>query len=179
MSKHPPTNSAINRFFAGLSEFIFQSRLGVADPPLVDYISGLLLRFSRTDAVHKIRGVRGRPLREVVQMFAEAEHRIGTAKRAIHRHIGDFTLFWAGLYPESLRPRKQVDADRFADYCLHGKRAYLIASSIETDDEEADAPGDVLERIGQQFEMCAYGLREVRREWERRDDETPPKLVVE
>jgi hypothetical protein len=28
----------------------------------------------------------------------------------------------------------------------------------------------VLERLGRQFDLCAYGLREVRREWERRDD---------
>ena len=69
--------------------------------------------------------------------------------------------------------------DRFHDYCSHGKQAYLIASSIETDNDQ-DAPNEVLERLGQQFEMCAYGLREVRREWERRDDEErPPQLLLE
>ena len=174
----PPPSSAIKRFFSGLSEFIFHSKLGVTDPPLVDYISGLLIRFSRIDAVHRIRGVRGRPIREVAQMFAEAEQRIGSAKRAIHRQIGDFTLFWAGLYPEALRPGKQIELDRFADYCVQGKRAYLIASTIDTEDE-VDAPSDVLERLGQQFEMCAYGLREVRREWERRDDDPATGLVVD
>ena len=86
----------------------------------------------------------------------------------MHRHIGDFTLFWAGLYPESLRKRQgQVRIDQFEDYCAHGKHAYLIASGIEGRD--VIPANDVLERIGQQFEMCAYGLREVRREWERRD----------
>ena len=25
------------------------------------------------------------------------------ARREVHRHIGDFTLFWTGVYPEALR----------------------------------------------------------------------------
>ena len=31
--------------------------------------------------------------------------------------------------------------------------------------------GDLLKRLSNQFEMCAYGLREIRREWERRDND--------
>ena len=34
---------ALRRFFAGLTEFAFQTRLGVADPPLVDYIAWIWL----------------------------------------------------------------------------------------------------------------------------------------
>ena len=37
--------SAVRRFFTGLTEYAFESRLGVADPPLVDYIAELLVRF--------------------------------------------------------------------------------------------------------------------------------------
>ena len=40
-----PTRSPIDRFFSGLSEYIFQSRLGVADVQLVDYLSDMLSRF--------------------------------------------------------------------------------------------------------------------------------------
>ena len=32
-------------YFAGIAEFAFETRLGIADPPLVDYIAGLLTRF--------------------------------------------------------------------------------------------------------------------------------------
>ena len=84
--------------------------------------------------------------------------------------IGDFTLFWTGVFPEAVRELQNPHSrDCFIDYCSHGKRSYLIAARIEADQED-DVPGDVLERLGRQFEMCAYGLREVRREWERRDD---------
>lgn len=178
MPQKKPGKTALQRFFSGLSEFIFHSHLGVADPPLVDYLSDLLMRFSRIDTVYRMRSLRGRPIREVGEMLAEADERIGTARREIHRHIGDFTLFWAGLYPESLRNPRKAALDHFSDYCTQGKRAYLIASSIRSEDEQR-TPSDVLERLGRQFELCAYGLREVRREWEKTDDDNPPSLVIE
>jgi hypothetical protein len=165
------TTTTLFRYFAGVTEFAFQSQLGIADPPLVDYVSGLLVRFVRIDALHKIRNLSGRPMTEVAEMIGEANERIGSARRQGHRHIGDFTLFWAGVYPEALREMQNAaKKDHFIDYCSQGKRAYRIASSIDTDDAP-DAPSDVLERLSREFEMCAYGLREARREWERRDDE--------
>jgi hypothetical protein len=170
---------ALSRYFSGLCEFIFESRLGVADPPLVDYLSDLMLRFARLDTVHRVRDLSGRPAVEVADMLAEAEQRVGLARRDVHRHIGDVTLFWTGVYPESLPKLRAVERkDFFVDYCNQGKRAYYIASTIDTDRRE-DAPNDVLERLSVQFEMCAYGLGEVRREWERRDDEEARGLVIE
>lgn len=172
--------TTLQNFFAGLAEQTFQTHLGVADPPLVDYISQLLIRFVRYESLYRIRNPNGRPMRLLGEMLAEAEARIGSARREVHRHIGDFTLFWTGVYPEAVRPsRKTAGMDQFGDYCLQGKRAYLIASSIETDSED-EAPGEVLERLSRQFEMCAYGLREVRREWERRegDDDTPRPFLI-
>jgi len=168
----------LRHFFSGLAESVFQTQLGVADPPLVDYVSDLLVRFVRTDAVNRIRSLTGRPIFEVAEMLVEANHRIGLARREIHRHIGDFTLFWTGVYPEALREMRRPDKkDHFVDYCSQGKRAYMIASAIETDLQD-DAPADILQRLSTQFEMCAYGLREVRREWEERDDPEAPKALV-
>jgi hypothetical protein len=168
------------RFFAGLCEQVFETRLGVADPPLVDYLSDLMIRFVRLDQVHRVRDLSGRPVQEVADMLSEAEQRVGLARRDVHRHIGDVTLFWTGVYPEALPRLRDVHRrDFFIDYTEQGKRAYYIASTIETDREQ-DAPADVLERLSVQFEMCAYGLGEIRREWERRegDDEAPRPIIL-
>ena len=75
--------STIERFFSGLSECIFQSKLGVADVQLVDYLSDMLLRFVRVDSIHKVRRPNGRPATEDFQMLSEAEKRIGLA-RPVH-----------------------------------------------------------------------------------------------
>ena len=166
-------NTNIRRFFAGITEHAFQTQLGVADPPLLDYITDMLVRFVRHDSIYKLRDSQGKPLTGVVDMLTEARQRVGDAKREVHQHIGDYTLFWAGLYPEAL-PKKQAETGRdgLIDYCQQGKRAYWIASTLATKDETKIASGKVFERLSCEFELCTYGLREVRAEWERRDDET-------
>ena len=169
----------LNRFFAGLAEYTFQTRLGIADPPLVEYVAALLTRFVHYDTIHKIRNPSGRRLEEVAEMLIEAEARIGDPRREVHRHIGDYTLFWAGVYPEALRRmQKQPRLDYFVDYCQQGKRAYHIASTIESDAHHDE--NEVLQRLSHEFELCAYGLSELRREWERRDsdDGDSPKPVI-
>ena len=67
-------------------------------------------------------------------MLVEAEARAGDARREVHRHIGDFTLFWTGVYPEFLkRMEREGRSDHLLDYRQQGKRAYYIASTIEND----------------------------------------------
>jgi hypothetical protein len=164
-------STTLSRFFTGICENVFEARLGIADPPLVDYISDLMIRFVRFDSLTRVRGPSGVPMHEVVDMLTEAESRVGIARREVHRHIGDVTLFWTGVYPEALPSLKKTSSkDFFVNYCEQGKRAYFIASTIQTDRDE-DADSEVLQRLSREFEMCAYGLGEIRREWERRDEE--------
>ncbi len=166
----------LRQFFEGLAEYAFESRLGVADPPLIDYVADLLTRFIQMDAVYTIRNAVGRRVDEVADMLAEAQLRVGEAKREIHRHIGDFTLFWTGVYPESLpQLRSTKRKDYLVDYCAQGKRAYLIASSIPAAD--ASPRSEVLERLSYEFDVCVEGLGEVRREWERRDGGEASRIV--
>ncbi len=172
----PISSSVLNRFFSGITEQTFQVRLGVADPPLIDYIADLLVRFIRSDAVYRLRNLEGRPLSEVAEMMSEGQQRMGDARREALRHIGDFTLFWTGVFPEALpRMQQAMVKDHLIDYCEEGKRSYLLASSLPAPRPEDDSA--VLRRLSEQFEVCALGLREVRREWERRDD-APQNLLT-
>ncbi|MCA9150181.1 MAG: hypothetical protein KDA92_12815 [Planctomycetales bacterium] len=172
-SYHP---SVLRRYFAGIAENTFQTQLGVADPPLIDYIADLLTRFIRSEAIFRIRSLAGRPIREVGEMLVEAQARVGTAKRDVHRHIGDYTLFWTGVYPEALQ-RMKSSRDQLVDYGAEGKRSYWIASTIESETPEA-AASEILERLSRQFDLCAYGLREVRRVWEEREGEDPEQTFL-
>jgi hypothetical protein len=163
-----PRGQVLRRFFAGVTEFAFQSRLGMADPPLVDYIAELLVRFVRSDELYRLRSPRGARLVQVTDMLAEAQQRQGPARRQVHRHIGDFTLFWTGVYPEMIDAIRRGGKDALIDYQEQGKRAYWIASTIpvaEQMEPEAAEP-EVLARLSEQFELCVYGLGEVRRQWE-------------
>jgi hypothetical protein len=172
-----PSSTALLRFFAGLTEYTFESRLGIVDPPLVDYISDLLTRFARSDAIFSLRGPTGRRLSGVVDMLAEAHARVGEARREALRQIGDFTLFWTGVYPECLpRLRDRTPGDRLVDYTIEGKRSYHVASTLPGAPDTPDSR--VLIRLSTQYDLCAYGLGEVRREWERRGDDAGAPLIV-
>jgi hypothetical protein len=167
--------TAIRRFFTGLTEYAFHARLGVADPPLVDYIAELLVRFVRSDDLYPVRSVRGQRLMQVTDMLAEAQHREGPARQQVHRHIGDFTLFWTGVYPEVIDQLRRGNKDALIDYQQQGKRAYWIAAAIPVETEVA--PTDVLKRLSENFELCVYGLGEVRRQWEQTGDNDAPLLL--
>jgi aminopeptidase N len=175
----PKPDHPLRRMFAGITEQTFQCRLGVGDPHLIDYLSTLLTRFVHSDALHRLRNAQGKRLEEVVDMLLEAEElpAEGRTRREYHRHIGDFTLFWTGVYPEAVnRLRSALTKDYFIDYCEQGKRSYYIASTFEDDPYREEAP--VLRRLSEEFELCAYGLNQVRHEWERARHSTGQEPII-
>jgi hypothetical protein len=163
-----PDEHPLRRMFAGLAEHAFFSHLGVADPLLTDYLSGLMTRFLHFDAVYRLRNGAGRPITELTEMVVEAEQLPpgGRTRRDYYRHIGDFALFWTGVYPEFLeRARTGAGKDARVSYTVQGKRGYLITSRLE-EAEHHDAEAGLYRRLSDEFELCAIGLRKVREEWE-------------
>jgi hypothetical protein len=157
---------ALRRLFTALTEQTFQVELGIADPPLTDYLSELLLRFIRNDSLYRFRDAEGNRLSEVVDMLQEAEQRQAKPQRELHRHIGDFTLFWSGVFPETLK-RLQAPSrrDHLINYEEQGRHSYYIASTFEQEPFEDEAP--VLRRLSEEYELFREGLRKVRDEWDR------------
>jgi hypothetical protein len=155
----------LHNLFSALTEQTFQVEFGVADPPLVDYLSDMLVRFVRIDSIFRLRDIVGRRLEEVADMLLEAEQCEARPRREIHRHIGDFTLFWTGVYPEALKRLKGFDRkDALINYQAQGKRSYYIASTLV--EEPDDSSAALLRRLSHEFELCSEGLRRVRDEWE-------------
>lgn len=177
----PEPNHPLRRMFAGLTEQTFLEQLGVADPPVMDYLSQLLSRFINFENIYRLHDSTGKRLEEVVEMVVEAEELPeGATRREVHRHIGDFTLFWTGVYPESLRHlRKMLSRDQFVDYRAQGKRSYWIASTFEDEPYAEEAP--ILRRLSEEFELFAFGLNQVRKEWEKQKPPLPgvsePRLL--
>ena len=163
MTREIPESHPLDRMFRGLTEATFLAELGIGDPGLVGYVARLLARFVPGEPVGAILDDRGRRAAPVVAMLAEAESATDEARRREgHRHVGDFTLFWTGVYPEALpRLRAAGSADALIDFRAQGKRSYYLASAGLGD----EAP--VLRRLSEEFDVCALGLSLVRREWER------------
>lgn len=158
-------SDSLRNLFAALTEQTFQVELGIADPPLTDYLVDMLMRFLRFDAVFRVRDDLGRRLATVADMLAEAELRDGLPQREVHRHIGDFTLFWTGVFPEALtRLQGPMNKDQLLDYAQQGKRSYAMAATLTDEPHQLEAT--VMRRLSDEFELCSMGLRQVRREWE-------------
>lgn len=159
----------LRKLFAGLVEQVFSVDIGICDPGLTDYLGRLLTEFVHIDRIFCLRTVNSEVIREVSRMEAEAD--LGPQvpeqlrRRLINKYIGDFTLFWSGVYPESLRPRWQGGVDRLHNYLVQGKRSYGIASELTGVGDQP--PADVLRRLSCQFECCVHGLNLVRAGWER------------
>ncbi len=179
MAREVPESHPLLRLFRGLAESTFLDRLGIGDPNLVGYVSSLLARFMATGGIWDIRDDEGRSLLDVTAMIVAAESTGDPAlRRACHQHVGDFTLFWTGVYPEALAKLQRVSsADHLIDFRQQGKRSYRLASETQPDDQAS-----LLRRLSDQFELCAFGLSCVRKEWEQLAAQTraghfPPRLV--
>ena len=158
---HDPTD--IQRFFRGLTEYAFHTRLGVVDPPLVDYVTLLLVRFLRHDRIGAAPGA-VQPTVAVARLLDEARRHPADEAREEYRHIGDSTLFWSGLYPEALeRFRSPEQPDHLIDFRAAGRQAYWLASTLEPDDAAEERR--LFERLSHDYDLCVEGLGEVRRAW--------------
>lgn len=165
----------IDRFFRGLTEHAFHARLGVCDPPLVDYVATLLIRSLRSDQLPAWP-----PGNDTAAELVAVEEFEEAAAVATIRHdpdagegfrrLGDCALFWTGVYPEALRRQPSVTGLPIrpgglplVTYRLVGKRAYRLASFLFDSTPSVDR--SVLVRLSEEFDLCAEGLSEVRRAW--------------
>jgi hypothetical protein len=90
-------------------------------------------------------------------------------ERDVHRHIGDFTLFMAGLFPEYLRRLRTAGLiyhkDFLVDYVKTGKRSYGIVAVIGRASADGDPP--LFQKLSENFELCVTGLGFVRSDLDR------------
>lgn len=159
------TDPTLRRLFSGLIERAFIQTLGVYESHVADYLATVLADFVHMKQAYKIKDLSGKPLEEVAEMLIHADVRLAASsfnrEREVHKHIGDFTPFWAGVYPESLpRLQAQTRRDHLLDYVQQGKNSYAIAASHDYGDYRQEAP--TLKKISDEFELCLYGLHSVR-----------------
>ena len=159
----------LRRLFGGLVEQAFCCEVGMCEPALTDYVSELLVSFIHVDRLQVLRNAIDRKPEQVAAMLAvtsdEAPGSTTDRDRLMYRHIGDFTLFWAGVYPEQLKLARRNQADVLLNYVSQGKRSYAIVSELASDDDRP--PARLFRLLSEDFEYCLYGLNLVRRSWEK------------
>ena len=166
-------NHPLRRLFTELVERRFFHDVSVRDPRVAAYVSDLLADFTHTDNLYRLRDAQGQKLEAVGEMLAESDP-LGPEgsferERAVRKHVGDFTLFMTGMFPESVatqrRRRAFRAADLLLDYVKTGKESYFIFSSFDQFEYREQAP--TFRRLSEAFELCVYGLNLVKQDLER------------
>jgi hypothetical protein len=164
------------RLLAELTQRNFTANLGWPDAEVIGYLTEVLVDFIHVDRLYKIRDMRGRRVEEVAEMLAEGDllHRADSLERerTVHKHIGDYTLFMTGVFPEFVRRLQTskilISADAFLDYIQVGKRSYRIVSEFPSG--FPGGPSPLFRKLSENFELCVYGLGYVRADLDRLRD---------
>ena len=166
-----PESHPLQELFQDLVGRHYAEEIGIRDPQIVAYVSHLLAEFCEADQLFKIHDRSDRPLADVGEMLLESDPVYGPApsfdrERQVRKHIGDYTLFLAGMFPESInhfRLRRQR-LENFVEWVKAGKESYYIVSKFEHFEYAKVAP--VFAQLSQKFEDCVYGLNLVKNELE-------------
>jgi len=149
----------------------YAEEIGIRDPQVVNYVAHLLTEFCHAEQLFKIRNAAGRPISDVGEMLAESNPVFGPApsfdrERQVRKHIGDYTLFFTGMFPESLNAQRlrRSRVDSLIDFVKAGKESYYIVSKFEHFEYAKVAP--LFRRMSEDFERLVYGLNQVKNELE-------------
>src|SRR5215469_13561572 len=147
----------------------YAHEIGIRDQEVVGYVAHLLTEFCDAQQLFKLTSPNGRRLTDVGEMLLESDPVFGPAasfdrERQVRKHIGDYALFFTGMFPESinrLRLRRER-LENFVDWVKAGKESYYIVSKFDCFEYTKVAP--MFERLSDHFEQCVYGLNCVKHE---------------
>lgn len=176
MEPRIPDHHPLRRLFSTLTEKSFTEHLGWPDHKITEYVTNLLVEFTHTDQLYRIRNDKGERLETVVEMLYESEVLLQASsfdrEREVHRHLGDFTLFMAGLFPEYLRRVKSAGLiyhkDFLVDYVKTGKQSYEMVARFHEGSPDDRSP--LFRKLSENFELCVTGLGFVRSDLDRMQD---------
>src|ERR1700733_2393424 len=162
-----PESHPLQQLFQDLVGRHYAEEIGIRDPQIVAYVSHLLAEFCECDQLYKVRDSANRPLADVGEMLLETDPIYGPApsfdrERQVRKHIGDYTLFFSGMFPESInhyRLRRQR-LENFVDFIKAGKESYYIVSKFDQFEYARLAP--LFAKLAHEFESCVYGLNLVK-----------------
>jgi len=133
-------------------------------------MADLLIDFVHADQLYRIRNARGKRLEEVGEMLVESNPLLNarsfSREREMRKHIGDYTLFLTGMFPEYVAtlPQRGLRLDRFVDYIKAGKESYGVVAAFDQFEYRQAAP--LFRRLSDEFEYWVYGLNRVKSDLE-------------
>lgn|SRR5579862_1689747 len=162
-----PESHPLEELFIELVGRHFAEEIGLRDPQIVNYVAHLMTEFCEVEQLFKVRDAAGRALTDVGEMLMESNPVYGPApsfdrERQVRKHIGDYTLFFTGMFPESINHfrLRRNRLENFVDWMKAGKESYYIVSKFDCFEYTKVAP--LFASLSSHFEQCVYGLNRVK-----------------
>jgi hypothetical protein len=166
-----PDDHPLQKLFLEMVGRSYAREIGIRDSELIGYVAHLLAEFCDAEQLFKIHSASGKLLTDVGEMLMESNPVFGPApsfdrERQIRKHICDYTLFFAGMFPESINQirLRRHRLESLLDWMKAGKESYYIVSKFDCFEYTKVAP--LFERLSDHFEQCVYGLNCVKNELE-------------
>jgi hypothetical protein len=145
--------------------------VGVRSSEVQAYASNLLTEFCDVENLYKLKDENGEPMHDVGAMLLASDPIYGSApsfdrERQVRKHIGDYALFFTGMWPEALNRfrLRRARMEGLIDFIRAGKESYFIVSKFEHFEYAKVAP--LFRRMSLDFEQLVYGLNQVKNDLE-------------
>jgi hypothetical protein len=162
-----PESHPLQQMFVELVGRHYAEEIGIRDPQIVGYVAHLLAEFVDIEHLFRVRNCAGKPLSDVGEMLLESDPVYGPApsfdrERQVRKHIGDYTLFFTGMFPESINHfrLRRNRLENLVDWMKAGKESYYIVSKFDCFEYTKVAP--LFASLSHHFEQCVYGLNRVK-----------------
>jgi hypothetical protein len=171
MSGSISENHPLRALFGELVQTRLLGTAQLNDISAARYVARILVDFCHVDNVWKVRNSAGKALEDVGEMLIESnpllEGRSFNYEREVRKHIGDYTLFLTGMFPEyvariHLQKRR---LDSFVDYLKAGKESYSVVAAFDQFEFKDEAP--LFRRLSERFELYVFGLNLVKEDLDR------------
>jgi hypothetical protein len=159
---------SLEPFFHRAVRSSFAGKLGFNDSDVIGYVARLLSDFAATDKLFSLRDSTGHPIENLEAMIFASDPVLGDApsfdaERSMRKHIGDYALFLAGMYPEPVGSSgRHLHRPSLSELVRVGKQSYFIVSQFNLFEYEKESP--LFARLSDSFERCVLGLSLMRDE---------------
>ena len=154
-TKTIPENHPIKQLFRSLTER-GSLQVQLRDSDVLYYLANLMVDFMFVENMYRIRDAENRRVEHLVDMLKQAVERDMPVKKEFYKHVGDFSLFTLGIFPESIEKPRRVSSKSF--YNDAGRIGYMMAGELESSSPHMV----VFRKLADEFERCVLSLNWVR-----------------
>lgn len=156
----------LREFFQTLVHNSVSVKMGLRDTDVENYLCDLITEFMHTDACALEDA--DRKIDDIVQMLFEGDVLLGAGsferERQVHKHVGDYIMFWGGVFPEHLElMRKAGRPAGLINHVHQGRASYHLVSTFVHGDHATEA--SLFKRLSEEFETYLFALHLVRDAW--------------